>query len=61
MDEVSQEGYNAYAEGTLAICNPYDSKDPNWLEWKSGWDLAKEDYQEYLEKNSPLREEDYDA
>lgn len=56
----------AYSAGYLAYPIPKDnnpySHDINLSkQWIAGYEMAQDDYKEYLQSQSPLREEDYNA
>lgn len=55
------EGYEAFGEYHMLLSeNPYTIDEEELRQrWEDGWKMAKEDYYEYLDSNSPLRPEDY--
>ncbi len=57
-NKVYEEGYMAYAAyGDYKSDNPYMNSELAMM-WLSGYETAQDDYKEYKESQSPLREED---
>jgi len=62
-------GYQAYAEyGEPKNTNPYLHHTSNNISidnlseaWNGGYEVGQDDYKDYLQSQSPLREEDYNA
>lgn len=56
--EAYSNGYQAYL--TEQVHNPYDGESLK-REWENGWTAAMEDDKEWVDSQSPLREEEMDG